>query len=458
MVLYYIDPLNINKLKTDEEKLAAHRINILYMVQQAGAGHLGSALSSLDIVYCLYNYILKSEDMFFSSKGHDCASLYSMLMANQKLPESFIHSFRRIYGLPGHPDCLFPGIETNTGSLGMGLSKAQGMSLAGYKGKIYVMIGDGELQEGQNFEAMRNIYKNNIRNIIALVDVNDFQCDFRVNDTSPYKDIMQTAYSLGWNVSYCYSGHDLDSIKSSLINLDPEHSNIIFFDTIKGKGIIGLEDTNESHSGALDYKVYKDTIDTLCSEIPNIDKFLVNVIKNERNSPEISNILVKSYEKIIEKLMIYDERLVVLNADLAKDCGISKVKINHPDRFFEFGISEQDMVSAAGGMALMNKIPLVHSFSSFLCRRSNENIYNNATEDTHIIYLGFLSGILPSGPGLSHTCVDDIELMKTIPGITIFKPKDAIDLEAALVWSIYHNKGPVYISISCLTTLEAIRK
>lgn len=457
MDLYYIKPTLINRIETDESKLAAHRINILYMIQNAGAGHPGSALSSLEIVYYLYNYVLKDDDIFFSSKGHDCAALYSVLMSIGHIPESYIHNFRSVDGLSGHPCVSQPGIVCNTGSLGMGLSKAQGMSLAGNKNRIFVMLGDGELQEGQNIEAMRNIYKNKLNNIVALVDVNDYQCDYKVEETSPYYDIMATCYSLGWEVIYCSNGHDLDQISSIFNNLNPNKPNIVFFDTIKGKGLYKLEDTNDCHAGMIKKDIYEYTITILCQEIPNITSILMKNTKKERNSPEISNILTKQYEKIIENIMDNNEKVVVLNADLAKDCGLTIVKNKYPDRFFEFGISEQDMVSSAGGMAIYGKIPIVHSFSSFLCRRSNENVYNNATEGTKIIYIGFLSGLLPSGPGLSHTCVDDIQLMKTIPNMIVFKPRNKQELESCLIWSIYHNNNPVYISISCLPITEGVR-
>ena len=106
------------------------RLNILYMIQNAGSGHIGTSFSSIDLVNYIYFDFLNKEDIYFSSKGHDAPALYSVLMAKNILPFSNIHKFRKIKGLPGHPDIKTKGIYTNTGSLGMGVSKAKGFLLA----------------------------------------------------------------------------------------------------------------------------------------------------------------------------------------------------------------------------------------------------------------------------------------------------------------------------------------
>ena len=106
------------------------RINILYMIQNAGSGHIGTSFSSIDLVNYIYFDFLNKEDIFFSSKGHDAPAIYSALMAKNIIPFTNIHKFRRMNGLPGHPDIKTNGIFTNTGSLGMGVSKAKGFLMA----------------------------------------------------------------------------------------------------------------------------------------------------------------------------------------------------------------------------------------------------------------------------------------------------------------------------------------
>src|SRR5687767_10364185 len=142
------------------------RLNTLVEVKKAGSGHLGSSFSAIDINCLLYTEILNvakvgvrdpGRDIFFSSKGHDVPGLYAVFYALGILPEEKLLRLRRINGLDGHPDVHIPGVESNTGSLGMGISKARGMAFAkkrlGVGGRVYVMTGDGELQEGQIWES-----------------------------------------------------------------------------------------------------------------------------------------------------------------------------------------------------------------------------------------------------------------------------------------------------------------
>ena len=155
------------------------------MIQKAGSGHIGTSFSSIDLFsWIMLNKInlqtLKSKhidrDIFFSSKGHDAPAYYSVLIGLGLLEFDNIHKLRRIDGLPGHPDVNTPHIETNTGSLGMGISKAKGFvfknRVLGISPKIFVMTGDGELQEGQIWEAAMSAAKFNSNNLIAIIDNN----------------------------------------------------------------------------------------------------------------------------------------------------------------------------------------------------------------------------------------------------------------------------------------------
>ena len=164
------------------------RINTLYMIMQAGSGHIGSSFSAMDIVSWLYlNEMDLAEipdadgDIFYSSKGHDAPGLYSVLLGLGRLDFSLIHELRRLNGLPGHPDIETPGIHTNTGSLGMGISKAKGMALAhrlqGKKARIFVLTGDGELQEGQIWESLPSAVHQGLSEITVIVDHNKIQSD-----------------------------------------------------------------------------------------------------------------------------------------------------------------------------------------------------------------------------------------------------------------------------------------
>src|SRR5919197_587915 len=143
---------------------ALARINTLYMIEGAWSGHIGTSFSSLEIMSWLFLNELRDLargpeacDIFFSSKGHDAPALYSVLIGPGLLPAEKLHQLRRLHGLPGHPHVETPYIQANTGSLGMGISKAKGMAivnrLTARPRRIFVLTGAGELQEGQFWES-----------------------------------------------------------------------------------------------------------------------------------------------------------------------------------------------------------------------------------------------------------------------------------------------------------------
>ena len=162
--------------------------------------------------------------------------------------------------------------------------------------------------------------------------------------------------------------------------------------------------------------------------------------------------LIKSYSEMIVKYGKSNKKIVALDADLILDTGLIEFKNKFPNRFFECGIAEQDMVSKAGGMALTGMLPIVHSFSSFLSARPNEQIYNNASEGNKIIYVGSLAGLLPAGPGHSHQAVRDISNIGSIPNIYVIEPSCAEELDQILDWGINKSERSIYIRLNSLAT------
>jgi transketolase len=161
------------------------RVNALYMIANAGSGHIGSSFSSMEIFSHLQLNELNSgrNARFFSSKGHDAPGLYAVMMATGALDEDLLHKLRRLDGLPGHPDVGTEGIVANTGSLGMGISKAKGFVLAGrLKGEpvsVMVVTGDGELQEGQIWESLMSAANWRMGELTVVVDHNKIQSTTR---------------------------------------------------------------------------------------------------------------------------------------------------------------------------------------------------------------------------------------------------------------------------------------
>src|SRR4030095_10062234 len=187
------------------------RFNTLYAIMNPGSGHIGSSFSAADLITWLWTEELRDTnsgrpgaDVYFSSKGHDVPALYALLIALEKLDFDLLHRLRRLGGLPGHPDVQTPFIAANTGSLGMGISKAYGMARAnrylGRGGRIVVLTGDGELQEGQIWESLQPVANERLGEITVIVDHNKFQSDgavAAVRDLGPIEEKFRT---FGWHV------------------------------------------------------------------------------------------------------------------------------------------------------------------------------------------------------------------------------------------------------------------
>jgi transketolase len=160
--------------------------------------------------------------------------------------------------------------------------------------------------------------------------------------------------------------------------------------------------------------------------------------------------LIPAYTDALMRAAERHPELVVLDADLAKDMGLVPFAEKYPERFFECGIAEQDMVSMAGGLALAGLIPVVHSFSCFLSTRPNEQIYNNATERTKIIYVGGLSGVLPAAPGHSHQSVREISAVGGIPGLVMVAPSSAAEVGLLFDWCLERRDGASFLRLVSL--------
>jgi transketolase len=216
ITLKFIDYKTIEKLTSsidDKEFLVdilSHisRINTLSMIMFARSGHIGTSFSSMEIFQWLINYQLgdilddEFENILIASKGHDAPGYYSSLHANKIIPDEKLRQLRRLDGLPGHPDVQSSFVSTNTGSLGMGISKAKGFiysdRIKNIKRKVFVLCGDGEMQEGQNWEALRGAVNDKLGNLTVVIDNNKLQSDTLVNKVSDLGDLLKRFTSTGW--------------------------------------------------------------------------------------------------------------------------------------------------------------------------------------------------------------------------------------------------------------------
>src|SRR5688500_18028529 len=231
------------------------RIYSLGAGKLAGSGPPCSSFSAVDIVVWLFfremNTLAKGvtnpdRDVYLSSKGHDVPGLYSVLTAAGVLPEDRLRRLRRLGGLDGHPEVHIPGIEFNTGSLGMGISKGRGVAWAklhaGNGGRVFVLTGDGELQEGQNFEALQNAVQHQLYDLHVIVDHNKLQTDKTVREIIDLRDLEAKFRAFGWHVSRC-DGHDFEALAKVFSEFRDvrDRPKALIADTIKGKGVSFME-------------------------------------------------------------------------------------------------------------------------------------------------------------------------------------------------------------------------
>jgi transketolase len=158
--------------------------------------------------------------------------------------------------------------------------------------------------------------------------------------------------------------------------------------------------------------------------------------------------VVDAYGEALVELAGHNAALVVLDADLASDCRVRAFEEAFPERFLECGIAEQDMVSVAGGLARHGLVPVVNSFASFLASRANEQIYNNASEGSKVIYALHYAGLIPAGPGMSHQSLRDVSLLAALPGMTIVQPANAEETKAVVRWAVEEAEGNVAVRLA----------
>lgn len=242
------------------------RIDIIQSIAAAGSGHPGGSLSACDIIATLFfekmnidpkNPTWEDRDRFVLSKGHVAPALYAALAEKGFIPKEDLLTLRKIDSyLQGHPDMKHThGVDMSTGSLGQGLSIANGMAIAGKLNKkdyyVYVMLGDGEVQEGQVWEAAMSSAHYKLNHVIAFLDYNGLQIDGTNEEVMNIDPIDEKFRSFGWNV-LTIDGHDTEQISQAVdqAKKEIEKPTIIIAKTIKGKGVSFMENNGNWHGTA----------------------------------------------------------------------------------------------------------------------------------------------------------------------------------------------------------------
>ena len=259
--------VNITASISELEELARRcRIEIVKMVHRAQAGHPGGSLSEIDLIAALYSTSLRvrpdepdweDRDRFILSKGHASPGMYALLAEKGFIQHSDLHSYRVLGGVcQGHVDMKWcPGVDFSAGSLGMGLSFGMGCALAarieGSERRAFVMLGDGEIQEGSIWEAAMAAAHHELGNLKVILDRNRIQNDDFCLEQMRMFDIPAKWRAFGWNVMEI-NGHDMNEIVEGIKFLDTSNDapSILIAHTIKGKGVSYMEDNPSFHGAA----------------------------------------------------------------------------------------------------------------------------------------------------------------------------------------------------------------
>jgi transketolase len=255
------------------------RLDIVEMLHQAGSGHLGGSLSATDILVALFFAEMRAKpgdpcwidrDRFILSKGHGAPALYAVLSRLGYFPREELASLRRFGSmLQGHPDsACTPGVEIPTGSLGQGLSIANGLALAcrlnGQASRIFILMGDGEIQEGQIWEAAMSAAHYGLDNLTAVVDRNRLQIDGRTKEVMSLEPLPEKWRAFGWHTLEV-DGHDIPELLEALKTCRgvSGRPSLIIAHTVKGKGVSVFEDKAKYHGVAPTDEEYQQALKEL---------------------------------------------------------------------------------------------------------------------------------------------------------------------------------------------------
>jgi len=254
-----------NQIKELEEKAKQIRRLIIQMLAKAGSGHPGGSLSAADLITALFFAVLKhnpkdtswpDRDRFHMSKGHCCPLWYAVLAESGYFSQDKLWTLRQIGSiLQGHPDRRTPGVEVASGSLGQGLSVGLGMCLAARMDKkdyrVYVLLGDGEIQEGNIWEAAMACAHYKCNQVCAMLDYNGFQIDGRTKDIMGLEPLVAKWQAFGWHTVEI-DGHNMNQILAAYQEARETKGqpSIIIAHTIKGKGVSFMENVVDFHGRA----------------------------------------------------------------------------------------------------------------------------------------------------------------------------------------------------------------
>ncbi len=448
------------------------RYYILLATSKAGSGHPTSSLSATDLIttlmfggFFLYDPArpsLPNNDRFILSKGHASPLLYALWTVAGQVSEEELLRYRT-FGSPleGHPTPHFKYADVATGSLGQGLSIGVGMALnAKYLDRLphrtYVLLGDSEMAEGSNWEAMEIAAHYKLDNLVGIIDVNRlgqrgetmYGWDVEVYD--------RRATAFGWQ-TIVIDGHDYARIFAAFKQAleAKEKPVMIIARTIKGKGVPAVENKNGWHGKVLK----KEDIDEAIKGFGPLDKSLRGQIAQPQDlePPKRSRAEAaqpdykageavatrKAYGNALKRIYPAFPDIVALDGEVNNSTYAEIFEEAFPDRFFEMFIAEQNMVGAAVGLSARGKLPFVSTFAAFLTRAFDQirmSRYSNA----NVKFVGSHAGVSIGQDGPSQMGLEDIAMFRNIADAVILYPADAYATERCVELAAGH-RGIVYL-------------
>ena len=460
----------------------------LVALNAAGSGHAGGTLSIMDIAAALYLRVADHDpenpnwpdrDRIVWSTGHKAPSLYLGLAFAGFCPIEDVVLLRKL-GSPyqGHPHWLkLPGVEVSTGSLGQGLSIAVGLALAGKLNgknhKVFCIMGDGEQQEGQIWEAAMEAAHHHLDNLVGIVDCNRLQIDGPVEEVMKVEPLEEKYWSFGWDVRRI-DGHNMEQVVEALESAKSHQGSpiVLLADTVKGKGVSFMENIAGWHGKSpnreelvkglnelgvaeripvralLDKaQAYQDKIDRkLQQKMPQFNndywwnRALNMKVKMEPTRKGFGQALAENGD---------DERVVCLGLDISGSITISDFYASKPERkkrWISLGIAEQSATSVAAGLAKEGKLPVFGTYATFAAARNLDQIRTSICYGEFNVMIAGAHGGVSVGPdGATHQALEDLFAMCGLPNMTVVVPCDAVETRKATNYLLLEHKGPKYI-------------
>lgn len=480
----------IREYTVDQLKEAANLMRGYDMVAlcAAGSGHAGGTLSIMDITAALYlhaarhdpsNPTWRDRDRIVWSAGHKAPSLYLGLAFAGFCALEDVVTLRKL-GSPfqGHPHWTkLPGVEVSTGSLGQGLSISVGMALAarldGKHHKIYCLMGDGEQQEGQVWEAAMEAAHFHLDNLIAVIDCNRLQIDGWVKDVMQVEPLADKYSSFGWKVMRV-NGHDMGEIVNALNEARVAEGKpvVILADTVKGKGVSFMENQAGWHGkvpnrdelaaalrdlGLAELLPVEQLLDRAKNYQAGVERRLEAIMPHFSrnywwNASDMMKAAMEPTRKGLGQALAAnggDERVVCLGLDISGSITISDFHAGKPERaerWLSMGIAEQSATAAAAGMAREGKLPVVGSYATFSAARNLDQIRVSVCySNLNVLIVGAHAGVSVGPDGATHQALEDLFAMMGLPHMSVVVPCDVVEARRATTFLLLKHQGPKYI-------------